>query len=232
MQRNAPPKPTVVADRDSENEMATAITSQEELIAQAAANGQPIPARFQRSGTPPPVPVSPAASYGPPPSRQPPPPLSSGVVAAPVSSVPPQQQVQPSWAPPQMTPAPSGSVAMRSDLGSRQQRSNGVLRSRAYSFVLDARGQPVELGSGRFAKAYLGEERWLESKTDFRRDVVIKILQKGVSDEDRMRFQMEKELLERVQGHPNIVAPLRVGRGRRHRVHPARRSATRSRPSS
>jgi hypothetical protein len=36
-----------------------------------------------------------------------------------------------------------------------------VVRSRAYAFVLDANGQPQELGSGRFAKAYLGEERWL-----------------------------------------------------------------------
>ena len=80
-----------------------------------------------------------------------------------------------------------------------------VVRSRAYAFVLDGRGHPIELGSGRFAKAYLGEERWLESKTDFRRYVVIKILQRGVSDEDRMRFQIEKELLERVQGHPNII---------------------------
>jgi serine/threonine protein kinase len=80
------------------------------------------------------------------------------------------------------------------------------VRSHSYSFVLDARGLPVEVGSGRFAKAYLGEERWLESKTDFRRAVVIKALQKGVSEEDRLRFQIEKELLERVQGHPNIIA--------------------------
>ncbi|MFX9038866.1 hypothetical protein ABTN43_19845, partial [Acinetobacter baumannii] len=74
-----------------------------------------------------------------------------------------------------------------------------VRRSRAYSFVLDQRGMPIELGSGRFAKAFLGEERWLESKTDFRREVVIKILQKGVDADDHMRFQMEQELLERVQ---------------------------------
>ena len=80
-----------------------------------------------------------------------------------------------------------------------------IVRSRAYSFVLDGEGKPVEIGSGRSAKAFLGEERWLESKTDFRRDVVIKILQKGVTDGDAMRFQMEKELVERVQGHPNIV---------------------------
>ena len=77
-----------------------------------------------------------------------------------------------------------------------------ITRTRAYSFVLDARNQPIELGSGRFAKAYLGEERWLESKTDFRKPIVIKILQKGVSEEDHMRFQMEMELLERVQGQP------------------------------
>ena len=97
-------------------------------------------------------------------------------------------------------------VAIRTE-PPRAYKSAGfhVVRSRAYSFVLDQRGMPIELGSGRFAKAFLGEERWVESKTDFRREVVIKILQKGVSDEDHLRFQMEKELLERVQGHPNIV---------------------------
>src|SRR6185369_16636346 len=77
-------------------------------------------------------------------------------------------------------------------------------RSRTYAFVLEE-GAPVELGSGRFAKAYLGEERWVESKTAFSRKVAIKLLQKGVSGEDALRFQMEKELLERVQGHPNII---------------------------
>ena len=96
-----------------------------------------------------------------------------------------------------------------------------VSRSRVYAFVARRHRPPVELGSGRFAKAYLGEERWLESKTAFRRDVAIKILQKGVSGEDALRFQMEKEILERVQGHPNIVEPLRLGRRRRPRVHPA-----------
>jgi len=106
---------------------------------------------------------------------------------------------------------------MRSDFhagtGARVARMGTVLRSRAYSFVLDAMGQPIELGSGRFAKAYLGEERWLESKTDFRRHIVIKILQKGVADDDALRFQMEKELLERVQGHPNIIRLFASGEG-------------------
>ncbi|MGQ0508371.1 MAG: protein kinase [Myxococcaceae bacterium] len=88
-----------------------------------------------------------------------------------------------------------------------------VSRSRVYAFVLDAEGNPIELGSGRFAKAYLGEERWLESKTAFTRKVAIKLLQKGVSEEDGMRFQMEKELLERVQGHPNIIHLYASGEG-------------------
>ncbi len=98
-------------------------------------------------------------------------------------------------------------LGIRADQAPREQRTAQfhVTRSRAYSFVLDARGQPIELGSGRFAKVFLGEERWMESKTDFRRPIVIKILQKGVSEEDHMRFQMEKELLERVQGNPHIV---------------------------
>ncbi|MGH7294797.1 MAG: protein kinase, partial [Polyangiaceae bacterium] len=105
------------------------------------------------------------------------------------------------------TPAgQSGAVALRAELPREVRAATAhVVRTRAYAFVLDGRGLPIEVGSGRFAKAYLGEERWLESKTDYRRSVVIKILQKGVSDEDRMRFQIEKELLERVKGHQNIV---------------------------
>ena len=100
---------------------------------------------------------------------------------------------------PAVQPMPRGPVSGARSVGEH------VVRSRAYAFVLDAKGQPIELGSGRFAKAYLGEERWLESKTAFRRNVAIKILQKGVSEADALRFQLEKELLERVQGHPNII---------------------------
>ncbi|HVH45044.1 MAG TPA: protein kinase, partial [Labilithrix sp.] len=107
------------------------------------------------------------------------------------------------------------SLGFRADSIPREGRSSpfAVVRSRAYSFVLDARGQPIELGSGRFAKVFLGEERWLESKTDFRRAVVVKLLQKGVSEDDHMRFQMEMELLERVQGHPSIVELFASGEG-------------------
>ena len=88
-----------------------------------------------------------------------------------------------------------------------------VTRSRVYAFVVDDQGLPIELGSGRFAKAYLGEERWVESKTTLRRPIAIKVMQKGVSAEDQMRFQMEKEILERVQGHPNIIELLGSGEG-------------------
>jgi serine/threonine protein kinase len=80
-----------------------------------------------------------------------------------------------------------------------------IVRSRAYSFIRDEQGHPIELGSGRSGKAYLGEEQWLESKTAFKRRIAIKILQKGVTPEDGLRFQMEKEVLERVQNHANIV---------------------------
>jgi len=86
-----------------------------------------------------------------------------------------------------------------------------VSRTRSYAFVMDENGQPIELGSGRFAKAFLGEERWVESKTAYRRNVAIKVLQSGVSPEDVMRFQLEKEILERVQGHENIVEILASG---------------------
>ena len=70
-----------------------------------------------------------------------------------------------------------------------------IARQRTYAFVMDENGQPIELGSGRFAKAYLGEERWVESKTTYRRNVAIKILQKGVSPEDGMRFHNHGRLV-------------------------------------
>ena len=77
--------------------------------------------------------------------------------------------------------------------------------------MVDENGLPVEIGSGRFAKTYLGEEAWVESKTTFRRRIAIKILQKGVSLEDQFRFQLEKQILEHVQSHPNVVELLASG---------------------
>lgn len=161
---------------------------------------QQAPSLFGSGSTPPP-PVAPVPLA---PTPAPPQVVGNmqhgGQPHGPAPMYPPPQQPSPSHTPPPV--AEKGNTS-----------PFHVVRSRAYSFTLDARGQPIELGSGRFAKAYLGEERWLESKTDFRREIVIKILQKGVSDEDHMRFQMEKELLERVQGHPNVVELLASGEG-------------------
>jgi serine/threonine protein kinase len=84
-------------------------------------------------------------------------------------------------------------------------------RSRTYSFVVDGAGRPVVIGSGRYARVFLGEEHWVDSLTDVKRLVVIKMLHKNVSAEDADRFRMEKEVLERVQGHPNIVEVLASG---------------------
>ncbi|HEX4451239.1 MAG TPA: protein kinase, partial [Kofleriaceae bacterium] len=108
---------------------------------------------------------------------------------------------------------PGPGPAMTQVSGVIAQPTPYVSRSRIYAFVVDETGMPIELGSGRFAKAYLGEERWVESKTTLRRPVAIKCLQRGVTGEDQMRFQMEKEILERVQGHPNIVELLGSGEG-------------------
>ncbi|HEU0034822.1 MAG TPA: protein kinase [Kofleriaceae bacterium] len=124
----------------------------------------------------------------------PPPPGFLPATTVPVVS--PEMMHAPMAAPLPMRPPPVAIVETSSPF---------VGRNRVWSFVVDETGTPIELGSGRFAKAFLGEERWLESKTAFRRPVAIKCLQRGVSHEDMLRFQSEKEILERVQGHPSIV---------------------------
>ena len=69
--------------------------------------------------------------------------------------------------PNQMAAPPGPPIAQVS--GVIAQPTPYVSRSRIYAFVVDETGMPIELGSGRFAKAYLGEERWVESKTTLRR---------------------------------------------------------------
>jgi serine/threonine protein kinase len=100
-------------------------------------------------------------------------------------------------------------------IGPADQRRPGasacITRTRSYSFLLDESGLPQEIGSGRFAKTYLGEEVWAESKSTYRRKIAIKILQKNASVEDQLRFQLEKQILEHVQGHPNVVEILASG---------------------
>ena len=163
--------------------------------AQALAETRKDPLIAPQSSMPPPSGVRPHNAV-----HKPVPAMSAATSVPPTSHIPsmrPEAQSAP--------PAPSAPPRTSARPQSHTVQGAHVVRSRAYAFALDANGQPVELGSGRFAKAYLGEERWLESKTAFRRPVAIKILQKGVSEDDALRFQLEKELLERVQGHPNII---------------------------
>ena len=163
--------------------------------AQALAETRKDPLIAPQSSMPPPSGVRPHNAM-----HKPVPAMSAATSVPPTSHIPsmrPEAQSAP--------PAPSAPPRTSARPQSHTVQGAHVVRSRAYAFALDANGQPVELGSGRFAKAYLGEERWLESKTAFRRPVAIKILQKGVSEDDALRFQLEKELLERVQGHPNII---------------------------
>jgi serine/threonine protein kinase len=126
-----------------------------------------------------------------------------------LSSLQIPQYVPPAVPPPSRSHPPTPTSALIS--GGISPATPYVSRSRMYAFVLDEHGVPIDLGSGRFAKAYLGEERWVESKTNMRRQIAIKVLQKGVSPEDQLRFQIEKQILERVQGHPNIVELLASG---------------------
>jgi hypothetical protein len=84
-------------------------------------------------------------------------------------------------------------------------------RSRTYAFVVDNMGRPIEIGSGSYARVFLGQERWSESLTELQRLVVIKMLHRRINEDDAQRFRIEKELLERVQGHPGIVEVLGSG---------------------
>ncbi len=175
----------------------------------------PAPAQPQAQGTPrphpsqmhaqPPQPPQPPQFGAPPPLQHQPPPQQQNWIA---NTTNPGPMMQPPSVMQQMPGPPMSQVS-----GVIAQPTPYVARSRIYAFVVDETGQPIELGSGRFAKAYLGEERWVESKTTLRRPVAIKCLQRGVTGEDQMRFQMEKEILERVQGHPNIVELLGSGEG-------------------
>jgi serine/threonine protein kinase len=110
-----------------------------------------------------------------------------------------------------VAPPPEFALGSQMQLAIEPDQGVYITRNRMWSFVVDDVGQPIELGAGRFAKAYIGEERWLESKTALRRSVAIKCLQRGVVGDDVLRFRMEKEILERVQGHPNIVELLGSG---------------------
>lgn len=234
MTQDTSPRPVGLENEEEEEERTTVAAAPDaDLPSMGVARSLPLPPRSAMTGAPPPPPERKPLSQAAPPlerrsiSQGPPPlhvntpsgtQLPSGMPSNSPSGAYAQAPRELSYAGNMPTGAaqsivrsspnaPTSGLGVRGDQAPREGRSAPfhITRSRAYSFLLDARGLPIELGSGRFAKVFAGEERWLESKTDFRRPVVIKILQHGVSEEDHMRFQMEKELLERVQGHPSIV---------------------------
>ena len=97
-----------------------------------------------------------------------------------------------------------------------------VSRSRIYAFVVDetghadrARLRPLREGLPRRGALGRVEDRRCAGRSRS------SACSAACRDEDQMRFQMEKEILERVQGHPNIVELLALGRRRQRRVHPA-----------
>jgi serine/threonine protein kinase len=159
-------------------------------------------------GAPPAPPVRSDAPYPPvDPAASGPMPAMSGSAVGPMPGPPMPGQPSGPTMPGHLAMGGSAPMAMpmQPPQPAQMQVATHIVRSRAYTFARDENGHPFELGSGRSGKAYLGEEAWVESKTAFRRKVAIKILQKGVGPEDALRFQMEKEVLERVQGHANII---------------------------
>jgi serine/threonine protein kinase len=137
-------------------------------------------------------------------------------------------------APPQMAPYPQAAPHLQTPPPPQAASPEGVpppgtqwvtnfhfRRSRTYAFVVDANGRPIEIGSGRYGRIYLGQERWNESLTDLMRPVVIKMMHRGLGEDERARFQMEKSLLELVQGHPAIIELLGSGASTDPRLPPA-----------
>jgi serine/threonine protein kinase len=154
-------------------------------------------------------------------ASQPPPKVSQ--TAAKISQAPPKIAPSASRAPP---PVPASEVKQEIKQNVRQDVRQPSLipppkapprtgfefrRGRAYAFALDDEGAPILLGSGRFARLYLGYERWEESLTHQMRPVVIKMLQQELDDDDITRFRQEKSLLEYMQGHPSIIELLASG---------------------
>ena len=114
----------------------------------------------------------------------------------------------------------------------RAVRRVHVVRSRAYAFVLDARGLPIEIGQRALRQGVPGEERWLESKTDFRRPVVIKNPPEGRRRRGSPPLPDGEGAPRARAGAPEHRRPLRLGRERRSRVRARRPSATRWRTTS
>src|SRR5690606_42043251 len=103
--------------------------------------------------------------------------MSSRPPRPPVVTGPPVQGAPLPWDESEMT---------RHDIG-LVRVSPYIARQRTSAFVMDENGQPIQLGSGRFAKAVLGEERWLEAEPTYRRNVAIKRRQQGAQPDAGLR---------------------------------------------
>jgi serine/threonine protein kinase len=163
-------------------------------------------------------PASKATAPSPPPRAKNPPVRTavgpSAVRPAPPLTAPSAAIAAPSTPSPNPPPAvASGSSSSRRQAVPLAEPRSGFAfqRARTYAFALDDAGQPILLGSGRFARLYLGYERWEESVTRHR-PVVIKLLQRDLEDGEITRFGQEKALLEYLQGHPSIVEMLASGK--------------------
>nr|WP_067663202.1 protein kinase [Nocardia miyunensis] len=64
---------------------------------------------------------------------------------------------------------------------------------------------PVEIGHGGFGAVYRCAQPALD------RVVAVKVLTRGIDDENRARFLREQRAMGRLTGHPNIVTVLQVG---------------------
>ncbi len=163
-------------------------------------------------------------------TKPPPPPLPAKPSIRPKSGLAsafPSKPATPAVAPsPSVAPSPPSAPASASESArvkatpslvppgapaTRARTSAEFQRSRTYAFAVDDDDRPVVLGSGRFARLYLGYERREESASHQERAVVIKMLQKDLEDDDVTRFRQEKSLLEYLQGHPSIVELLASG---------------------
>ena len=128
------------------------------------------------------------------------------------------------------SPAGVAAAADRSRSAGAAHRGEWPGHADADAVVRARRARAARSSSARAASRRRTSARSAGSsrRRDFRRPIVDQDPPEGrVGEEDHMRFQMEKELLERVQGHPNIIELLRLGRGRRPRRSSRRASATR-----
>ncbi|WP_308248264.1 protein kinase domain-containing protein [Nocardia nova] len=89
-----------------------------------------------------------------------------------------------------------------SDLFATQSDEAATLKSELRAAGFD---DPLEIGRGGFGAVYRCAQPALD------RVVAVKVLTRGIDDENRTRFLREQRAMGRLTGHPNIVTVLQVG---------------------